>query len=53
MPIRLYDPSLLHLVTLRTLEGKFTLCTEDPDFQEHLAGAMAEAQAATGVKVYA
>ncbi|MBI5608848.1 MAG: hypothetical protein HY902_08195 [Deltaproteobacteria bacterium] len=53
MPIRLYDPSLLHLVTLRTLDGRFSLCTEDPDFQEHLAGAMAEAQAATGVKVYA
>ncbi|MBI5608640.1 MAG: hypothetical protein HY902_07145 [Deltaproteobacteria bacterium] len=53
MPIRLYDPSLLHLVTLRTLDGKFSLCTEDPDFQENLTGAMAEAQAATGVKVYA
>jgi len=53
MPIRLYDPSLLHLVTLRTLEGKFSLCTDDPEFQAHLAGAMAEAQAATGVKVHA
>jgi len=53
MPIRLYDPSLLHLVTLRTLDGKFSMCTEDPEFQEHLAGAMAEAQAVTGVKIHA
>ncbi|MBI5610275.1 MAG: transposase [Deltaproteobacteria bacterium] len=53
MDHRCYDPSLLYHISLRTLEGRWALRIDDQDFQRQIIGALAAAQAATGVRVYA
>ncbi|MBI5609665.1 MAG: transposase [Deltaproteobacteria bacterium] len=50
---RRYDPSLLYLVTLRTCDGRWTLRSDDHDFQKQIVGALAAAQSAANIKVYA
>lgn len=50
---RRYDPNLMYLVTLRTCDGRWTLRSDDLDFQRQIVGALAAAQLPTGVRVYA
>lgn len=53
MSLRRYDPNLLYLVTMVTIDRRWSLATEDAEFQAELVGALATAQRNTGARVYA
>ncbi|MBI5608224.1 MAG: transposase [Deltaproteobacteria bacterium] len=53
MSRRFYDPALLHMVSLATIDRRWALVPEDRALQSEIVGALAAAQRETGVRVHA
>ncbi len=52
MVLRRYDPNLLYMVTMVTVDRRWSLATEDVEFQTEIVGALAAAQLRTGARIY-